>query len=154
MIDSEILRLAKEYLTSNCTVSEVAEKNGITKKTLQNNFKKLKDIDSSVYQAVENKKADNQIKGRVKGGSVGAGGKKPTYTKEEVNKVADKFISGQLTFKEGEVVAKRPSSTLHDMLHSDLVDTDKRRKLDNVANANKRFMSTEELEERKKRNGK
>ena len=45
MLDSEILKLAKEYLTGDCTVSEVAEKNGISKKTIQNNFKKVGEIE-------------------------------------------------------------------------------------------------------------
>ena len=58
-----------------------------------------------------------------------------------------------MTFKEGEASEEIASSTLHDMLHSDLVDDDKRAKLDEVAKANKRFMTVEELEESKK-NGK
>ena len=151
MKDSQILKCARDYISSNLTVEEVANRNNVTKKTLQNNFKKLKEINYEVYAAVELKKEKNQAIGKIKGGKTGK--RTGTHSKEEINDIAVKFIDKQMTFKEGEASEEIASSTLHDMLHSNLVDDDKRAKLDEVAKANKRFMTVEELEESKK-NGK
>ena len=114
MLDSEILRLAREYLTGDCTVGEVAENNSISKKTLQNNFKKLKDIDSELYEAVETKKINNQIAGRKKGGYVG--GEAVSYTADEANMIADAIINKQLTYKEAEEEFGKAHSTIYDMV--------------------------------------
>ena len=151
MLDSEILRLAKEYLIGDCTVSEVAEKNGISKKTLQNNFKKLKDIDSELYEAVETKKINNQIAGRKKGGYVG--GEAVSYTAEEANMIADAIINRQLTYKEAEEEFGKAHSTIYDMVHSKFISDDKKAKLDLVAIANNRGQTIIDEEEIVKSNG-
>ena len=130
---------------------KLQKKNGISKKTLQNNFKKLKDIDSELYEAVETKKINNQIAGRKKGGYVG--GEAVSYTAEEANMIADAIINRQLTYKEAEEEFGKAHSTIYDMVHSKFISDDKKAKLDLVAIANNRGQTIIDEEEIVKSNG-
>ncbi|MBQ2640078.1 MAG: sporulation transcriptional regulator SpoIIID [Bacilli bacterium] len=151
MKNSEILKCARDYINSSDTVEQIADKYGVSKKTLQNNFKKLKDIDEEIYNSVEEKKQVNQVVGRKKGGSIS--GRFVSYTEEEANMIADAIINQQLTYKEAEEKFGKAHSTIYDMVHSDFISDEKKSKLDLIAIANNKGQTIIDEEEIIKSNG-
>ena len=53
MIDEKIIvHEAEEYVNNNMTIKETADSLGISRKTLQLHFKRLKKIDENLYKRV------------------------------------------------------------------------------------------------------
>ena len=144
MIDNnKIIEEAKIYLNSNLTMSETAEKIGISKRTLQLHILKLEDINAVLYRQVLEKKAANQEAGRKAGGLIGK--REKIHTKEEVIEFANMMINEQLSYDELASITSIPKSTLWELMHSDYIDDETRNKLDLVARANKGNKSVSEV---------
>ena len=144
MIDNnKIIEEAKIYLNSNLTMSETAEKIGISKRTLQLHILKLEDINAVLYRQVLEKKAANQEAGRKAGGLIGK--REKIHTKEEVIEFANMMINEQLSYDELASITSIPKSTLWELMHSDYIDGETNNKLDLVAKANRRNKSVSEV---------
>ena len=149
MIDEKIIvHEAEEYVNNNMTIKETADSLGISRKTLQLHFKRLKKIDENLYKRVEGKKALSQQKGRIKGGQIGK--VKSKYTKKEADAIARTIINKSLSYKEAEDELGIPKSTIYEIVHSDLVSKSIRMELDILAEANIHDITTEELRRRKR----
>ena len=139
---------ALTYLQSDKTIKEVSIDLGISKRTLQLHIKKLQELNPNLYTLVLNKQKSNIIAGRIKGGENGK--RPPSYTKEEANLLADLMIRNQLTYEEASLETGVPSSTIHDMVHSDFMESEKLHQLELIAMANKKGLSTEKFIESKR----
>jgi hypothetical protein len=81
MNNDQIIQEAKTYISSDKTIEETAKDLKISKRTLQLHLGKLDAIDPELHKLVLAKKESMQIKGRIKGGTIGKA--TPSYTKEE-----------------------------------------------------------------------
>ena len=60
------------------------------------------------------------------------------------------MIRNQLTYEEASLETGVPSSTIHDMVHSDFMESEKLHQLELIAMANKKGLSTEKFIESKR----
>lgn len=146
--DEIIIYEANEYLKGNRSIAATATSLGITKKTLQLHFIRLKLISEKLYRLVEEKKESNQIEGRVKGGEIGKSHSK--YTKQQAEEIATKMIDQNLTYKEAEELFGIPKSTIYELVHGPLVSKELKDALDVLAEANIHDTTIEELSRRKR----
>ena len=146
--DEVIIYEANEYLKSKKTIEETASDLGITKRTLQLHFKKLKNINEKLYKLVQEKKDANQREGRVKGGQIGKA--HSNYTQERVEEIAMAIINQSLSYKEAEDILGIPKSTIYELVHGPLISKEIKDKLDILAEANIHDTTIEELSRRKK----
>ena len=142
-LNKQIIKEAKYYLKHNYTVIETATKLEISKRTLQNHFQKLAEIDPELFDLIRQKQEVNQIEGRKLGGENGK--RTRTYSKEEANRIADVLINAECTLDELSELTGIPHTTLYDMLVSDYIDDDKKTKIEAVFQANHRHMTVDTL---------
>ena len=95
MNKDQIIQEAQTYLSGDKTIEETAKNLNISKRTLQLHLGKLDIIDPELHKLVLEKKESMQIKGRVKGGTIGKA--TPSYTKEEAEYVANEMIKNGYT---------------------------------------------------------
>ena len=131
------------YLENDYTLEEAANKLGISKSTLQNHIKKMKEINPELYNKVREKQFVNQQVGRVKGGQIGK--RSANWTDEDALKIADVFISGEYTLEELSNVFNIPKSTVYEILTSSVIPTSKRDLIETVFYAHSRNMSLSEM---------
>lgn len=149
MNNEQIIKEAKTYISSNKTIDETAKDLKISKRTLQLHLGKLEIIDPKLHELVLEKKEKMQIKGRIKGGQIGKA--TPSYTKEEVENIANIIIENEYTYEEVSKVLEIPKSTIYEMVHSSMVSEELKHMLDAVAIANTKGLTVEELTSRNKR---
>ena len=140
-MSNHIIEHAEFYLTHDYSVAEAAIKLLISKSTLQKDFQKLKEIDPNLYSLVRQKQKNNQSVGRVLGGENGK--RKPSYTVEEANKIADVFIANECTLDELSEITGKPHTTLYEMLMSKYIDVDKRTQIEAIFQANRHHMTVD-----------
>ena len=145
---TQIEKEALEYVQNDKTVAETAQLFGISKRIFQIHLKKLLEINPELHNLVLNKQKSNIIAGRIKGGTLGKRG--TSYTPEEAIEVAKFIITNQATYEEASIHFEIPTSTISDMMHSNILPEQYRMQLEVVAEANRHKMSTEELIERKR----
>lgn len=152
MDNDKINEYAKYYVENNVTIKDVADTFDVSKSTVQKGFRKLKDINPELLERVNEKRESNQVSGRVKGGNIGK--RTVSFTKEFANEIAKEMCNKQLTYEEASEIYDIASSTLYEMMHSEYIEEPYKTKLVSVAKANKMGVSTEQLEESNKNNGK
>ena len=149
MNQEQIIKEAKIYLEGDKTVAQTATVCGISKRTFQLHLKQLLKIDPVLHNLVLQKQKSNIIAGRVRGGSTSK--RLPSYTLEKAIEVARYIVSQEATYEEASIHFEIPSSTIYDMVHIKDLPDELKVKLELVADANKRNMSTNEyLESRRK----
>lgn len=135
MIDeNKIIEEARVYISNNKTIEETAIELGLTKKTLINHLKKLKDINEDLYNQVQAKKNRNLTEGRITGGKIGKA--TSNYTKEEVEKLALLMINNKFSYREAAQQFNIPKSTIYEILHSGLISEEIIKELDILADDN------------------
>ena len=149
MDNNQIIQEAKTYISSDKTIEETAKDLKISKRTLQLHLGKLDAIDPELHKLVLAKKESMQIKGRIKGGTIGKA--TPSYTKEEAEHVANEIIKYGYTYEEASKRLNIPRSTIYEIVHSPSVSMDLKNKLDALAIANNKGMTLEELMEKNRR---
>lgn len=143
MNKDQIIQEAQTYLSSDKTIEETAKNLNISKRTLQLHLGKLDIIDPELHKLVLEKKESMQIKGRVKGGTIGKA--TPSYTKEEAEYVANEMIKNGYTYENASKRLGIPKSTIYEMVHSNFIDKELKDKLEVVAIANQKGLTVEEL---------
>ena len=108
---------------------------------------KREQIDKNLYDKVRAKQEQNQQAGRIKGGQTGKS--HSHITSEQAEYMASEIIKRSITYREAEEEFGIPKSTIYEVLHSDLVNEELKSKLDTLAEANNRDMTTEDLLRRK-----
>ena len=142
-----IIKEAQEYISNDLTEKDTAKKLGISVKTLQLHFKKLKDIDPILNDLVLMKNKRNVQAGRIEGAKKGKA--TPTYTSEEANKKANGIISKSYTYEEAAAMYGIPKSTIYDMVHNgDFVSEETRMQLDLVAEHNNKNKNAKRITEK------
>ena len=140
-MENVIIESAEFYLNNNFSVAETAIKLEISKSTLQKRFQKLAELDPELFTLVRQKQKNNQSVGRVLGGENGK--RKPSYTVEEANKIADVFIANECTLDELSEITGKPHTTLYEMLTSKYIDVDKRTQIEAIFQANRHHMTVD-----------
>lgn len=143
MNKDQIIQEAQTYLSGDKTIEETAKNLNISKRTLQLHLGKLDIIDPELHKLVLEKKESMQIKGRVKGGTIGKA--TPSYTKEEAEYVANEMIKNGYTYENASKRLGIPKSTIYEMVHSNFIDKELKDKLEVVAIANQKGLTVEEL---------
>lgn len=149
MDNIRIIQEGRAYLDGGLTIEEAARKFKISKRTLQLHIKKLEGIDKELYMEIRKKQELSISFGRQKGGELGK--RKPNYTKQEAEKVANIIIKGHLTYEEASSLLDIPSSTIYEMTHSKFVDPEIKDKLYKIADANNKGTITDFQEGIKRR---
>ena len=143
MNKDQIIQEAQTYLSGDKTIEETAKNLNISKRTLQLHLGKLDIIDPELHKLVLEKKESMQIKGRVKGGTIGKA--TPSYTKEEAEYVANEMIKNGYTYENASKRLGIPKSTIYEMVHSNFIDKELKDKLEVVAIANQKGLTVDEL---------
>ena len=143
MNKDQIIKEAQTYLSGDKTIEETAKNLNISKRTLQLHLGKLDIIDPELHKLVLEKKESMQIKGRVKGGTIGKA--TPSYTKEEAEYVANEMIKNGYTYENASKRLGIPKSTIYEMVHSNFIDKELKDKLEVVAIANQKGLTVDEL---------
>ncbi len=119
MDNKQLLEEANYYLGNDVTMAESACHFNISKKSFQLHMKKLEEIYPEKFKLVQLKKGRNLALGMVKGGKNGKptnhkklGGKPFTLTKGEAISLAKSIITGDLSFREAEMLTGIPKSTI------------------------------------------
>lgn len=124
MNKDRIIKEADYYLENEGTIKDVGEHFGLSKKTIQIDFKKLEEIDPDKYKLVQAKKIGNMAAGAVKGGQNGVPSaprsgiqRKPyTLTNTNLKIIAKDIIDNDLTLRKAEKKYGVSKSTIHDSL--------------------------------------
>lgn len=135
MNNEKIIEAAQIYLKEGQTIKTAAAATNVSKRTLQLNLPKLKELDPGLYKLVLTKKEMNQEIGRKKGGSDSKRG--PSYTKEDVEAVIDFIIKNHATYKLTSAHTGFSISTICEMVHSKYVSPEEKEKLSLIAEANR-----------------
>lgn len=144
MIDSvKILKEAKYYLENDVTLEEASKFLGISKKTLQNHFKALENIDKELFEAVENKKQQNIQNGRVLGGQNISRTSK--YTEKNALEIAQTMVEKEMTYREAEEYFGIPKSTIYEILTTKLNSEEYGSLLSALSMANKEGLTIQEF---------
>ena len=133
MIDVESIRKAALYYINNdVTLEDAALYVGIkSKKTLNNYFARLC---GSKDEKDRLKKYENEQKGKVKGGQTGV--RKSSYTRDEALKIYDYIIKNCATYRQAEEEFQIPRSTIYEIVHSNLLTDDEKKKIELVSESN------------------
>lgn len=140
MIDVENIRKAALYYVNNdVTLEDAALYVGIkSKKTLNSYFARLCDSeyekDKLLYKKIVLKKYENEQKGKVKCGQTGV--RKSSYTRDEALKIYDYIIKNCATYRQAEEEFQIPRSTIYEIVHSDLLTDDEKKKIELVSESN------------------
>lgn len=140
MIDVESIRKAALYYINNdVTLEDAALYVDIkSKKTLNNYFARLcgskDEKDRLLYKKIVLKKYENEQKGKVKGGQTGV--RKSSYTRDEALKIYDYIIKNCATYRQAEEEFQIPRSTIYEIVHSNLLTDDEKKKIDLVSESN------------------
>ena len=134
MNNEEIIKAAQIYLKEGQTIKTAAAAMNVSKRTLQLNLPKLKELNTGLYELVQIKKGINQEIGRKKGGSDSKRG--PSYTKEDVEAVIDFIIKNHATYMLTSAHTGFSTSTIFEMVHSKYVSPEKKEILSLIAEAN------------------
>jgi len=141
--DEQIIKEAERYLEEDITsIDEASSALGISRRTFQLHMKKLEEIAPETFLLVKAKKEANIVSGVKKGGETGKRG--TTWTKEEAKDIAERMISGVMTYREAAEKTGIPSSTIHEMVHKGLDDAEISSLLYVLSEANRRGMSVED----------
>ena len=140
-MENVIIESAEFYLNNNFSVAETAIRLEISKSTLQKRFQKLAELDPELFTLVRQKQKFNQSVGRVLGGENGK--RKPSYTADEANRIADVFIANECTLDELSGITGIPHTTLYEMLTSKYIDVDKRTQIEAIFQANRHHMTVD-----------
>ncbi len=141
--DEQILREADYYLNNDVTVEQASKHLKISKKTLQLHMKKLESIAPDKFKLVEDKKANNQRQGVVKGGINGK--RSASWTKEDAQTIAQQMISKGMTYEETERQFGIPKSTIHEMMKKGITDEMTSSLLHGLAEANRKGLNVQEF---------
>lgn len=123
---------ANYYLEHDYTVAEIAKEKGINKSTLGRRFKKLQEIDPELYTLVRQRQEINLR----------------TYSKEEINKLADIFITSNYSLRELSESSGISITTLYRLFKSDYLDEKKRAQIEAVFKANFHHTTVDEMEKK------
>ena len=140
MIDVESIRKAALYYVNNdVTLEDAALYVGIkSKKTLNNHFAKLcsskDEKDRLLYDKIVLKKYENEQKGKAKGGQTGV--RKTKYTRDIAVNIYNYIIKNCATYRQAAEEFQIPSSTVYEIMHSDLLTDDEKNKIDIVSKSN------------------
>lgn len=143
MNKDQIIQEASVYITNDKTIEETAKELNISKRTLQLHLGKLEIINPTLYKLVLAKKESMQKKGKIKGGMTGKA--KPSYTREDANRVAEEIIKNGYTYEDASKRLGIPKSTIYEMVHSKFVSKELKNMLEAVAIANRKGLTVEEL---------
>ena len=80
------------------------------------------------------KKYENEQKGKVKGGQTGV--RKSSYTRDEALKIYDYIIKNSATYRQTAEEFQIPRSTIYEIVHSDLLTDDEKKKIELVSESN------------------
>ena len=80
------------------------------------------------------KKYENEQKGKVKGGQTGV--RKSSYTRDEALKIYDYIIKNCATYRQAEEEFQIPRSTIYEIVHSNLLTDDEKKKINLVSESN------------------
>lgn len=139
---------AKAYVENNKTVSETAQDLGISKRTLQIHLKKIKEINPELYRLILAKRESQVNQGRIKGGTIGK--KTSSHSEKEVLEIARTMIQEEMSYVDAEARFGIPKSTIYELLHKIDLPAEIKYKLDILAEANQRNMTTAEYIESKR----
>ena len=143
---------AKYYInTPHVTMAQVADKFGVSKKTVQNAMKKIQELGQneseemrSLSLAVEDKKNNSLVAGAKKGGrngkpttNGGSGGRHLTISIENLEKYADRIINGDISLRDLSRSTGIAKSTLHDNLTTRISDPEKIETLKTIFDSHK-----------------
>lgn len=140
MIDVESIRKAALYYVNNdVTLEDAALYVGIkSKKTLNSYFARLcnseYEKDRLLYKKIVLKKYENEQKGKGKGGQTGV--RKSSYTRDEALKIYDYIIKNCATYRQTAEEFQIPRSTIYEIVHSDLLTDDEKKKIELVSESN------------------
>ena len=120
------------YLENDVTMQQVADHFGYkSKKTIQDNMKKLAEIDPGLYKLVEDKKRGNLAVGVVKGGQngkptnmIGNTNREKTIGDQDIKDIAELIIFYKWTLREAEENLGISKSTLYDNLTKERLGDD------------------------------
>ena len=124
---NDIIETAYYYLEHNYTVAKLAELKHINKSTLSRRFEKLKDINPELYDLIREKQDLST-----------------PYSQEEIDNIANIFITNQCTLDELSKATSRSKSSLYRLLKSDNIAKDKKDKIDAIFEANCHHTSIKE----------
>lgn len=141
--DEQIIKEADYYLNNDVTVEEASKHLKISKKTLQLHLKKLESIAPDKFKLVEDKKANNQRQGVVKGGINGKRG--ASWTEDDAKIIAQQMISKEMTYEEAERQFGIPKSTIYEMVHKGITDEMTSSLLYGLAEANRKGLSVKDF---------
>ena len=135
MIDVENIRKAALYYVNNdVTLEDAALYVGIkSKKTLNSYFARLCNSEYEKDKLVL-KKYENEQKGKAKGGQTGV--RKSSYTRDEALKIYDYIIKNSATYRQTAEEFQIPRSTIYEIVHSDLLTDDEKKKIELVSESN------------------
>ena len=136
--NEDIIREAEYYLNNDVTIEQASSDLGVSKRTLQLHLKKLESIAPETFKLVTEKKAANERRGKVLGGTLGKRG--PSWTEEQAAAYARMMIEQGLTFQEAEKFTGIPHTTLHEMVTKANLDPKNKSLMYALAEANKRGM--------------
>ena len=133
------------YLENDVTMQQVADHFGFkSKKTIQDNMKKLAEIDPQLYKLVEDKKEKNLAMGAVKGGQngkptnmIGNINNPKTIGDQDIKDIAELIIFYKWTLREAEENLGISKSTLYDNLTKERLGEDLYNRYSTVLEFNK-----------------
>lgn len=145
-MDSKKYELAvQEYIDNDKTVAETAKDLGITKRTLQNYFEKVRKTNPVLYGLIRKKQESQIQKGRKKGGTIGK--RKPSLTPEEIREIAETMIKEDMSYAEAEMRFQIPKSTIYDLINKSQLSDEIKAGLKALSEAHNRNMSVIEFTE-------
>lgn len=145
----KIINEAEYYLNNDITIDQASKDLHISKKTLQLHLKKLEEIAPTTFKLVQEKKNANIKKGTIRGGQTGKRG--PTWTEEQALQIATKIIEDEMTYQQAAEYFQIPSSTIYEIVKKGIKDDNIATKVDAVAEANRRGISTARYVEENRR---
>ncbi len=140
MIEKEDIRKAASYYINNdVTLEDAALYVGIkSKKTLNNYFARLcgskDEKDRLLYEKIVLKKYENEQKGKSKGGQTGV--RKTKYTRDIAVNIYNYITKNNATYRQAAEEFQIPSSTIYEIMHSNLLTDDEKNKIDIVSKSN------------------
>ncbi|MDD6879330.1 MAG: sporulation transcriptional regulator SpoIIID [bacterium] len=144
MIDKDtLIREANYYLENDVTLQQMSVDLGVSKKTLQNHFKALQNINPNLFEKIQKKKEENINKGRSEGGKNISRVSK--YTEHDALKIAKIMVEKEMTYRQAEEYFGIPKSTIFEILTSKLNSQEYGSLLSALSSANKEGLSIQEF---------
>ena len=135
--NEQLEEMGKYYIENDVTYEEAANHFGVSKRSFQLYMKKLKEISSTTYKLVQDKKIKNLEIGAKKGGSISKHesinvGRKRHISDEQLENYTNKLIEGDLSLRQLQADTGIPKSTLHDNLTNRISNEATKQKLEEL----------------------